>query len=459
MTTPTSVDPGRLNGWKEIAAHIGKGARTAQRWEKEYGLPVHRLGREGGEIVFAFRDEIDRWSRRTAGDRLRESDAAAPLAPPAEAQTPEATRPERRWPRWVWTGIAVVLAAAAGLLWADRSHDRAHAAGPPAAWRLANGTLSVLDAAGRTAFVRRLDGPTGPPVSSADVQAPRNPPVQIADLDGDDRPEVLLRVPAPRREDRLFYCFEADGRLRFVDRPRGSMRFGDAEYGEPWLAHRHFVSGPRDARSLYTVFTHNLWFPSRVRRLDARGRLLSEYWSNGFVEVVNEVTWRGRPVVLVGGAGNDARGASLAVFDAAAVSGHAPSWTAAHACHGCPDGVPLERLTFPTMCLLARQGGLAAVVDAWVDGGDRLTVSVLQGRGDPAGGEGGGEVVVFYTLGPDLSLARAEVSPEFQALHARLEELGLVDHAFGPRDDASMFPVLRSGPEGFRPVPEVKVAH
>jgi hypothetical protein len=59
------VPPGhdRLNGWKEIAAFLGKGVRTAQRWEREFGLPVRRIGHEGGEIVYAFRHEIDRWSR------------------------------------------------------------------------------------------------------------------------------------------------------------------------------------------------------------------------------------------------------------------------------------------------------------------------------------------------------------------------------------------------------------
>ena len=51
----------RLNGWKEIGSHMGKSARTAQRWERLLGLPVHRLGALGGRIIFAFRSEIDHW--------------------------------------------------------------------------------------------------------------------------------------------------------------------------------------------------------------------------------------------------------------------------------------------------------------------------------------------------------------------------------------------------------------
>jgi PAS domain-containing protein len=59
----------RLNGWKEIAGYIGKSSRTAQRWEEEFELPVHRIGGGNREIVFAFREEINEWQNST--ERLR----------------------------------------------------------------------------------------------------------------------------------------------------------------------------------------------------------------------------------------------------------------------------------------------------------------------------------------------------------------------------------------------------
>jgi hypothetical protein len=89
MDASLGTETGRLNGWKDIALHLGKGARTVQRWEKLYGLPVQRIGREGGEIVFAFRDEIDRWTVATDLERPADGDAKAPApdAPP-EADGP-----------------------------------------------------------------------------------------------------------------------------------------------------------------------------------------------------------------------------------------------------------------------------------------------------------------------------------------------------------------------------------
>ena len=56
----------RLDSWKEIAAYLGRGVRTVQRWEREEGLPVHRLVHDKRGSVYAQRDELAAWwdSRR-----------------------------------------------------------------------------------------------------------------------------------------------------------------------------------------------------------------------------------------------------------------------------------------------------------------------------------------------------------------------------------------------------------
>ena len=59
-------DEAPLQGWKEIAAHLGRDARTAQRWEASAGLPVRRHGSSAGS-VYAYPSELQSWraSRRT----------------------------------------------------------------------------------------------------------------------------------------------------------------------------------------------------------------------------------------------------------------------------------------------------------------------------------------------------------------------------------------------------------
>ncbi len=52
----------RIDTWKSIARYLGRSSRTVQRWHREYGLPVHRLGVDTGSI-FAYGGELDSWLR------------------------------------------------------------------------------------------------------------------------------------------------------------------------------------------------------------------------------------------------------------------------------------------------------------------------------------------------------------------------------------------------------------
>jgi len=51
----------RLDSWKEIASYLKRGARTVQRWEREEGLPVHRLVHDKLGSVYAYKPELDAW--------------------------------------------------------------------------------------------------------------------------------------------------------------------------------------------------------------------------------------------------------------------------------------------------------------------------------------------------------------------------------------------------------------
>jgi Putative lumazine-binding len=52
-----------LESWKQIAAYLERSERTVRRWEATEGLPVHRREHEKQDTVFAYRHEIEAWSR------------------------------------------------------------------------------------------------------------------------------------------------------------------------------------------------------------------------------------------------------------------------------------------------------------------------------------------------------------------------------------------------------------
>src|SRR5215471_18279008 len=62
-----------LNSWKEIAAYLERGIRTVQRWERDLGLPVHRIGKGKRSPVFANVSELNFWLSTVEVDRPSKS--------------------------------------------------------------------------------------------------------------------------------------------------------------------------------------------------------------------------------------------------------------------------------------------------------------------------------------------------------------------------------------------------
>ena len=68
-------DPSVLTCWKDIARYLGKGVRTVQRWEREFGLPVRRPNgvHHKSAVVAQVRDlEMwldSRWSERSVENK------------------------------------------------------------------------------------------------------------------------------------------------------------------------------------------------------------------------------------------------------------------------------------------------------------------------------------------------------------------------------------------------------
>lgn len=52
-----------LESWKQIAAYLERSERTVRRCEAQGGLPVPRREHEKQDTVFAFKHEIEAWSR------------------------------------------------------------------------------------------------------------------------------------------------------------------------------------------------------------------------------------------------------------------------------------------------------------------------------------------------------------------------------------------------------------
>jgi TolB-like protein/Tfp pilus assembly protein PilF len=98
----------RLDSWKEIATYLKRGARTVQRWEREAGLPVHRLQHDRLGTVYAYRSELDRWW----ADRKAQEEEPAPDA--SVGVLPFADMSRERDQAYFCEGIAEEITSALG---------------------------------------------------------------------------------------------------------------------------------------------------------------------------------------------------------------------------------------------------------------------------------------------------------------------------------------------------------
>ncbi len=132
----------KLISWKSIASYFDCDARTAKRWERERGLPVHRMPGGKRSAVFAYSSELDSWLQASEQKREPLSGIRAPETDPAdredrvlaiESGVAVATKPALiaartaagessaflQWPMGL-VAVAVILFVAAFLVYTDR---------------------------------------------------------------------------------------------------------------------------------------------------------------------------------------------------------------------------------------------------------------------------------------------------------------------------------------------------
>lgn len=75
-----------LTTWQEIADYLNISIRTAQLWERERSLPVHRY--QGSSRVWASKAAVDEWKRRALGLPDQTLPPEPPIEPPPPPKSP-----------------------------------------------------------------------------------------------------------------------------------------------------------------------------------------------------------------------------------------------------------------------------------------------------------------------------------------------------------------------------------
>ena len=416
-----TVEEGRqqLRSWKEIAAHFDISVRTAQRWEKEGGLPVHR---EAGGRPIAYVEELNRWQ--------------------TERAHPSVSRQRKKPGLLIGAGLAwMVVLVLAWWLWPRGGELTSVTLG-------ADGrSILALDESGQTLW--RFELPDYLTQARYAWTGPLDMDL-VEDIDGDGRKEVLFnyRTAAGPPEPGILYCFEQDGRLRWQRSLGRATSFRGREFDDDYSGHFiRLVRGPR-RRYLLTVALHRYWYPCQVALRDPEtGDLLEEYWHPGGLShiLLHDLDGDGVDEVILAGINNPGDGlghASLVVLKVpfSEVSPKDDSPFAEFT-----GGREFRYLLFPRPDITFLNGTLILIDRLRLEGRDRFLVRLRLS----AGGEGH----LFYFLDRDLNVVEFRISDDVISMHDRLYLQGLLNHAWSNREKACLShpAILETAPDGNNP--------
>lgn len=411
---------GELTSWKDIADYLGVNVRTAQRWEEERDLPVHRVGGHHGR-VFATLAELEAWKKGAAHDPS------------------------------LWNNLTVVrtyavtvtLLVLLGGVGAGLLYFRGQPGSTPSGFRLSGTELTVTDQKGEQLWRWRF--PEQPDPKHYPRHHNRNS-IWFGSLEDKQGVSTLFaHIPAEyANKTTSLYCFSQRGRLRWQFAPGRKATDGTREF--PAVYHirdfRVFRAPPPGGRPWIAVSSVHAWgHPCQVAILDGDGRLLFEYWHGGHLTTVvaEDLDRDGFPEILLAGVDHGQQCATLVVLDTRRVAdtpGLEPPATVD--LWGIQPGIEQAVVLFPRSRLNQRHEQFNSAYDIrFVDG--TLQVLVREGRGEPG-------PYLLYTLDRGLRVVDAEASVTLGNRYREFKAKGLLDRGL----EGSELESLRRGVEVLR---------
>jgi hypothetical protein len=444
----------RLDGWKAIAAYLGRDERTAQRW-RQRGLPVHAVpgGKRGA--AFAYTYEIDEWLTRREPADVKEEAAGAPAetrppdVPPIRVE-PQRVGPTRSW-MWlrskpVWLGLLsgallIALVVASASAWKPAGRSRVVRA------EVINNLLLAWTADGQVAFTVNRSELIPPDIASSGVQRvlADTAPI-IDDFDGDGSPDVLVVLGF--HSDRLVASHEVvrysdTGVLKWRYRPQRRLRFGTREFDGPWRIEDQLVTRDADGRlRIFLAVIHDVWWPSFIVSLDAAGTERLHHVNSGHLYKLQHLQAPAGDRLLATGINNEYKSALLTAIDIGAPPTVSPQIDAAFTCNGCTGEPPPTYLLFP-------QTELSQVHGRPYNFGAMLVVTPSEVRVSTMEMPDGG-VRCHYRLSRALELQSVGMSDIYWSMHPQLEQKGELSHPGVHCEDAKRRPVRVWTKDGWR---------
>lgn len=394
-----------LTSWKEIADFLGISERTAQKWEREKGLPVRRLPGVRAR-VFADRAELLDW-RKLAAEKV-------------------GSRATLWGFRYLFVfGVAVALVCFGIFI---HSYMLSIRRGPPAIPHFDIRTLSLTDLNGNPVWRWTFPAPFDPAEYSPALLA-RNSRVWVDDLDpSDPGPETLFTYyPVGTEESGTsVVCFSATGKEKWKFTPGREVSDRKGMYSPIYLVESVLVTPLTKSGEKRILITsrHIYAHPNQVVVLDAHGTVLGEYWHSGALPCLNadDFDGDGFKEIGLGGFNEGYQAAAVVLLDPRDVSGASTQGSGdASQILGFPEAREKIYILFNRTCISEKRNSSSTV--------SALGITLGLIRADVQESESDSDARIVYRLDRYLR-AVITPSPRFQTMHREMELRGELNHQF-----------------------------
>jgi hypothetical protein len=354
-----SADDNLLTSWKEIAAYLGRDVRTCLRWEKKFGLPVHRLDPVSEKArVFAYRNELAAWLQQSKTSGAR---------PSALHGLPVL----RFFFRGLFLGIVGSVAVALFFLMQGEMAPK-----EPVDFKIKGSVLAILNESGKVLwhYDTGLENLAREELYRRHFQFKRVeqksplPYLLIRDLDRDGRREVLfsLQTQDEAGEGKVL-CFDSKGRLLWQFAGGREMKFGENTFSGDFRTQGILAEElDEDGRlEVIVVSIHRPSWPCQFVLLDHQGHIRGEYWNAGYFGdlACADLNHDGVKEIIAGGMNNEYGLGCLVVFDVASIKGGSPQESPEFRCPELEAGSELYYLLFPRTDVDLADGYPAEAID------------------------------------------------------------------------------------------------
>ncbi len=438
--SPQEPQKQELGSWKEIADYLQVTVHTAQKWEHERNLPVHRIP-GGMERVYALAAELEAW-KQTALQNANTHNGVTGISGGQDSRGRRETAPRgsSTKPLFLMLLVALCVAGAPAIYFFFLLLNRTILKRPeqPALWRVQLNTLIVMDAKGRELWRKTFTEETQQAFYDESNKFRQNM-VLFRDLDGDGETETLFNLNFSRGGGELgeLVCLSKKGleKWRFVPGRPVSTHRGSFPNAFAILNFTVANLGGEYPRSVIVAARHNPHYPCQVALLSPRGELYREYWHSGHIGLpmcmqVADLNKDGHFEIYLGGVNNGYGQATLIALDPRTMGGASVEENRDFQLTGFEPGRELARILLPRSCM-SEQASVYNFVHQVSVGPSSLTLHVSEAMQSP-------HPVVYYDLDARFRLLSFRVSDLFRSVHRQMFQTGQLDHGWSATEEAAM---------------------